>query len=252
MSNTVIVIPSKRKPPIITLSSYEIPEDLDVIIVTDPDVEHLHREFYEMDHRIRVFPGARGLGANKALCYNVAFECKFSYFFRMDDDLEPKTFISKDGRYPDLQEIIIRAANCLTDTNTTLVGFHNGANRSWMSEGYGRTYGLVHGGATFSISAPDGTKYIDPRLVRAEDVYRTCAHREERDGFVGRVKDIGFDKSKSTSIAGQSSVSTTPEQVMESMNIVLSRFPNMVTCDGTREIFGGKFEIANWRMRKGV
>jgi len=247
MKSIVVIIPTKRKPPIKTLSSYSV-KGYPIIILADPEVYEDHRKFYGSD----VFPGVPGQGANKSRCYEVAFQHGFPYYFRMDDDLAEKTFVGIDkDHYPELDYVIKECYRCLHETQTSLVGLFNGTNRFWMKKEYGRTYGLVHGGANLSISAPDGKKFLDPRIIRGEDVYRTCAHRKMNGGYVGRVNHIGFDKRQSTIIAGQSSIVATREEIDASTQLVLDTFPGMVTCDGTREIFGG-FVIANWRMKRGM
>jgi len=47
-----------------------------------------------------------------------------------------------------------------------------------------------------------------------------------------------------THARGQTSITATKEEIEASTQLVLDTFPGMVTCDGTREIFGG-IEIAN-------
>jgi hypothetical protein len=256
--SVVICIPTKRPPPIRTLESYDT-GDFKVMVVADPDVREAHQEYYFGKAGITVVNGARGLGAQCAACYRIAKIAGYPYWFKMDDDLAPRTFIHRDGSYPLLDYVIFQAWDCLNETNTTLVGFHNGANRSWMKGGFARTWGLIHGGANLSISAMDPTVYMNANLVRGEDVWRTCAHREHDKelnhgpfGAVGRVQFIGFDKSKSTAIAGGSVAATaaTQDRLDQSKYAILQRFPTMVSCVGTREIFNGKFTIPNWRMRR--
>jgi hypothetical protein len=254
----VICIPTKRPPPIRTLESYAIGR-FKVIISADPAVFEQHCERYDGTGYSTVHLGPVGLSAQCANCYNLAFHLDYPLWFKMDDDLAPKTFIHKDGHYPDLDEVIFQADQCMDETHTTLVGFHNGANRSWMKNGFGRTWGLIHGGANLSVSAADPSQYITRELSRGEDVWRTLAHREVEAslhggvGYNGRVQFIGFDKSKSTAIAGGSvaASSTTQEKINASREAILARFPGRVSCKGTREIFGGKFTIPNWRMHKG-
>lgn len=249
MNETIIVIPTKRLPPVRTLESY-ISGEYPVLIIADPDVFDAHITYYLKNGPfVQVVSGAKGMGAQSALCYSEAFKAGYKYFFRADDDLQPRTFIHKDGHYPDLAEVIPLVRACLDVTRTTHAGFGNGSNRYWMKEGFTRTYGLIHGGANIAFSAEDSSPYMDPTLVRGEDIYRTCAHRKEA-GAVGRVQFVGFDKRQSTITAGQSSISVTEEQVLASREMILTRFEGMVSAKGTREINAGKDTIVNWRMKK--
>lgn len=248
-NNIVIAIPTKRPGRILTLESYAT--NFPVIIVSSPATFEGHQEIYRAHAGCEVVLGTDGMGAQSARCYEEAWKRQFPLFFRMDDDLSPNTFVGKEpGSYPMLDYCIWAALRCMKETGTSLAGFANTTNRYWMHDKMSRTYGLVHGGANLARSAEDGSKYCDPTLVRGEDVYRTCAHREEREGYVGRVGNIGFDKKQSTVTAMQSSIVATPEQVQASRDLILNRFPDMVTCNGTRFINNGKDEIANWRFRR--
>jgi hypothetical protein len=248
--DTCICIPTKRPPPVQTLLSYCPPLDYTVIIIADPDVEDAHRCYFEgVPNACKVVRGVKGMGAQSAECYVQAAIAGFPFFFRMDDDLAPKTFVRVDD-YPELDVVMHLARECLDATKTTHAGFCNTSRRDWLGEGYGRTYGLIHGGGNIATSAMDPTEFMDRTLVRGEDVYRTCAHRQ-RDGAVGRVKSIGFDKSKSTRTAGNTSiVNVTQEQLDASRDLILAKFPGMVTCKGTRWINNGQNEIPNWRMKR--
>lgn len=251
MNNEIIIcIPTKRPPPVKTIESYPT-EEFATIIVADPDVYHAHLA-YRYDHydfKISVIPGVKGLGAQCAACYRAAHTAGYPLFFKMDDDLPPKTFIESGGSYPGVDWVIAMARECLSVTRTSLAGFCNTSRRDWLGEGFTRTYGLIHGGGNLGISAEDPSPFMDERLVRGEDVYRTCAHRA-RDGAVGRVKFIGFDKSLSTAVAGHTSTEQDQAKLDASKDIILAKFPEMVTCTGTRTINNGKFVIPNWRMRR--
>lgn len=98
-------------------------------------------------------------------------------------------------------------------------------------------------------SVPDGTKYINPKLHRGEDVWRSCAHRRESGGWNLKLANIGFWKEGSTAAAGHTSVQMTPEQFDESRVLILTEFYDMVRCDGTRWILDGTVEIPNWVAR---
>jgi hypothetical protein len=245
----IVIIPTRRPPPVLTLESYPPAPGQEVLLLADPDFYEAHKAHYA-GSSIQVAKGVRGLGPQLHLAYGVAFTFGFRWWAKFDDDLPKGTFLHKEDFEPDLELLVLTLKACVVQTNTTHAGFANGANRYWMSEGYKRTYGLIHGGANIACSAADPDRFIDSRLHRGGDVYRTCAHRE-LDGAVGRVAFIGFDKGKSTVTAGQTSVTATQEEIYFSRDLILQRFPDMVTCEGTRLIDGGAKEIMNWRMRKG-
>jgi hypothetical protein len=250
MSEVVITIPTKRKPPVKTLENYSIPPGYICIIIADPDVFEEHLIHYGTDSNISVVTGAKGMAAQCAQCYIHAHLAGYPWYFRLDDDLDKKTFIHKDGHFPELAEVISYALECVKLCKVSLAGFANTSNRSWLGDDYGRTYGLIHGGGHICKSAADPTKYIDVSLVRGSDVYMTCAHREE-DGAVGRVKFIGFNKRGSTITAGTSSIKVSQEEVDASRDKIIARFPDMVTCTGTRPVTpSSDIMIANWRMKR--
>lgn len=252
---TCICIPTKRGVPIKTLESYHAPEDYRVLIIAGPNVYTEHQNYLKeggYPGNVFVLPGENGMGAQSALCYVKAHEEGFKYFVRLDDDLSKRTFLHKEkDRYPELAEVIIELRTCLDKTNTTHAGLQNSTNRYWYDDigVYKRSWGLVHGGTNIAISAPAGHEFMDPALVRGEDVYRTCAHRK-LSGGIGRVGFIGFDKKQSTVTAGQTSIAATPEAILKSRDMILERFEGMVTCKGTRLIQNDSVEIVNWRMKK--
>jgi|GEM_PF-5873171 len=246
MLDTVICIPSRRKPPLKSLMSYQT-APFEVIIVADPEFVGIHEQFYHAIRNITVVEGGRGNGPQCAACYRAAAKAGFPYFFKMDDDLLPKTFVGMDG-FIDLPIAIRVARECLDVTKTTHAGFCNTSRRDWLGDGYARTWGLIHGGGNIGISAEDPSRFIDERLVRAEDVYRTCAHRE-LDGAVGRVKFIGFDKKGSADTSADSSSRTIRQEDFDrTRDIVLQRFSRYVSCEGTRKVNG--IDIPNWKMKR--
>lgn len=251
MNDVVICIPSWRPPPIKSLESFET-GPYPVLIVADPRRYQDHVNYYYQITRsdmFKVVMGGEGNGPQCASCYRRAAEAGFPFFFKMDDDLLPNTFVTRGGNAT-LIEAIQAARECLGATNTRHAGFSNSSRRDWLGEGFGRTYGLIHGGGNIGISAHDPSRFIDERLVRGEDVYRTCAHREA-DGAVGRVRFIGFDKKGSADTSEDSSSKTiSQEDFNQSRDLILQRFPGMVTCNGTRWIHNGTHEIANWKMKK--
>lgn len=236
MHDVVILIPTKRPPPLKTLTSYAIPQGVRAIVVADPEVIDFHQgQGYE------VIEGKRGLAQQVAYLYQVAALKGFRYFFRLDDDLPPRFFIDCNGAFPNLTEVLDAARECADVTATTLVGFCNSSRTDWLGTPghFSRSYGLIHGGASLVRSAFDPGKYLDTRLRRFEDVYRSLSHREQ-DGAVGRVAWIGLRKSAPTkdSVKDQS-----PEVITEAIQIITERFPGMIKFDGTKLIDGGTREI---------
>jgi hypothetical protein len=250
MSDVIITIPTKRYPPVKTLTYYPVPSGYTCLIIADPNVFNEHQKYYADDISVKVVLGDIGMAAQCAQCYIHTHIAGYLWYFRLDDDLDKKTFIHKDGRFLELAEVIFCARECVDKCGVSLAGFSNTSNRSWLGDDYGRTYGLIHGGGHICKSAADPSKYIDVSLVRGSDVYMTCAHREE-DGAVGRVKFIGFNKRGSTITAGTSSIKVSQAEVDASRDKILARFPNMVTCTGTRPVTpSSDVMIANWRMRR--
>jgi hypothetical protein len=245
MKDYCICIPSNREV-ITTLEHYTPPEDVHTFIISDPNLFG-HHNFVYAGENVTVLPGRRGMSAQVQECYRVAFNHDYPFYFRMDDDLAPKTFIHKDGHFPDLAEAMGAARLCIELTGTKLAGFNNSTNRYWMSEGYGRSYGLIHGGVHMCKSSPNPEKYLDVTIHPYEDVYRSLAHREE-DGAVGRVKFIGLNKKGST--ASSQITKETAEGREACIKKILERFPGMVTCDGIKEINNGQNQIANWRYKR--
>lgn len=247
IDDVVIVAPTKRPPPVNSLLVYS-PGPIEVIIVADPNVYKEHKAYYRKVHT--VVKGAPGLAAQIARCYEWAHHFDYRWWFRVDDDLAPKTFIHRNGRYPSLPDVVRYARACVKRTNTTLAGFMNGSNRFWFGKGFGRTYGLIHGGAQLVCATDKPEQFVDRTLQRFEDVYRSCAHRAH-DGAVGRVKFIGFDKSKSSNArTNQSSIKLKRAQILAARQQVLDAWPDFVTCDGVRQIHGGRVDILNWRMKR--
>lgn len=252
----VICIPTKRPPPVLSFQAYPIPHGMTAVVIAGPDVYAEHSQYYSGPNQPRVVPGVYGMGAQSAECYIVAAQLGFPYFFRMDDDLVPGTFVAVDF-CPDLLPVITQAYNCMIETGTTHAGFSNTSRLDWLGTGYKRTFGLIHGGANIAISCenPD-PEFISAKLVRGEDVYRTAAHRTHdrlhgNDGSVGRVAFIGFNKRGSTRTSKiGSSISATQEQLNESRDLILSRFGHIVSCNGTRWIHNDTVEIPNWRFNR--
>jgi len=237
---TVVCIPTRRPPPVLTLMSYMPRADRRILVITDSsdlDLLHSHENHYRNFPNIRVVMGATGMGAQSAKCYEWAAKLHSKYFFRLDDDLPEKTFVHKDGHFPSIEEVIREAEKCLVELKVSLAGFVNSSNPFYLgNHEYRRTYGIIHGGANLSIPTYEPEKFIDPALLRCEDIYRTCAHRlwdlnHLGDGRNGRVQHIGIDKRKSTGKQGGnvSTISLTREQILAQRQIIKDRFPNFIS-----------------------
>lgn len=240
-NEVVVCIPTYRKPPIKTLQHYKTKHH--VLVIADPDVLDQHvvqakRNGYDLAS------GVKGMSAQVAECYRRTYQLGFPWFFRLDDDLEPKTFIHMDKHFPDLDEVIREAFTCALTTGASLAGFANTTNRHWMDVGYGKTRGLIHGAAHICRSAEDPSDYIDTRIQYFEDVYRSLAHRK-KDGAVGRVKFIGMDK-KSSSERVEQAMSEQEGDI----KLILETFPGMVSFEGFKIINNGEYVVPNWRYKK--
>jgi hypothetical protein len=221
LEDTLIVIPSRRPPPISTLAAY--PTERTVVVLADPYVYQEHRFFYARKN-VKVIEGERGLVPQILRMYRIVAEMGFAYFFRLDDDLQPGFFIDIDRNLPDLEFVMKTARECIAVTETSLAGFSNTSRIDWLDYGFKRSIGLIHGGAQICESSATPKRFLDPSLRRHEDVYRTLAHRE-KDGAVGKVSWIGLDKSVST----QHSVAERTDEIgEEAKQIILTRFPTMV------------------------
>lgn len=243
-----IIILSKRRPPVLTLQSFETMYP--VFIIADPDVYGLHRDYYAGSADIKVVSGDHGIGRQTALAYEFAYQTGMDWWVRLDDDLPKQTFVDKHGIVDDLDYVITELLNCVEDTETSFAGVANSTNKSWLKEGYSRTYGMIHGGCNIARPAKDGSFFTPLDLPRNGDVWRSCAHRI-LDGAVGRVQHIGFDKAPST--LNLSTIPDDQESIDRARDMILAEFGGpdrkMVTCNGYRDI-GGK-QFPNWRMERG-
>lgn len=250
LDDTCLVIPSKREPPIKSLEAFRVPKGMEVIVIADPAVFGQHQRYIDAiggkKQGMKVVKGAIGMIPQSAQCYIQAAKAGYEYYFRIDDDLHPRTFVTKNG-IVSLEKAIIAARECAKKLGTSLNGFCNTSRKDWLGEGFSRSYGLIHGGAHLCIAVKDPKKYIDLKLPAYEDVYRSAAHRYE-DGAVGRVMFIGLDKRESLR---DSSMSKTPAVQERAKKIILSKFPGMVTCTGYRTVDGGRQTIPNWRLQRG-
>jgi hypothetical protein len=241
---TIVIVVSKRPGPILTLGSYNTVL-YDTVILADPNVFEEHSRRY--DGRHKVFIGGYGIGPQTIAAYNLAAELGAKYWVRLDDDLPPKTFVDKYG-FPDLDFVIEELVFCIDETKTGFAGVANSTNKSWLKDGYSRTYGMIHGGCNIAKPSREGWKYTHPHLPRNGDVWRSAAHRLE-DGAVGRVQHIGFDKGPST--LNESTLPSDEESTLRAKDMIEAEFGphGVVSFDGWREIGGKRFP--NWRMLRG-
>lgn len=242
--DTVIIIPSKRPAPLKTIAS--LPTRHCITVLSDPSVYEQHREYYNYLN-VAVRRGVSGSIPQALEVYRDAHRMGYRYFFRLDDDLQPKFFVSVDETFPTLDDAVRIARECIEVTRTSLAGFANTSRRDWLGEVgvFKRTYGLIHGGAQIGLATDKPEQFLDPELRRYDDVYRSAAHRE-RDGAVGRVTWIGLDKRESLR---DSATDDSPEIQENARRIILGRFPHMVSCNGTRTLDNGRQTIPNWRMK---
>lgn len=233
--DVVITIATKRRPPVVTLNSFEIPAGYSVIVVADPLVYQEHLEAAQHLGQVSVKMGKQGLGANKAECYRYAAEAGFRFFFLLDDDLPPNYFVGRGrNNFPQLLEVLNAARDCVLHFDVTYAGFANTINSHWMKDGFSRTVGLIEGSANIAYSCQTNYHYfLDPSIVRAEEAYRTCSHREYDlreggSGLVGRVSGIGLDRR----VIVPTIVSQGLEEINASRDMILERFPGMLYCVG--------------------
>jgi hypothetical protein len=235
VENLLIIIPTKRKPPVKTLETYQ-PVKYPIVILADPSVYEEHQEYYRFS-LAKVIPGAVGMGAQSHLCYVTAHELGFDKFFRMDDDHVPGMFracdLMTDAIYEPSLDIIIHCANfCLKTLPVTLVGFQNKIGAAALSSGSGKcreTFTHISGGANLAVVIPG---MLDDKVLktlqRNEDSYRTCFHRKRAlNQKNGRVTHIGVSWSKC--YGKNTSILCSQEELTASEDTVSRCFPDMLT-----------------------
>jgi hypothetical protein len=248
IQDTVMVIPSKRPAPIKTLENFSIAHH--VMVISDPDVFDQHREWIAGLNNpfISNTMGRKGMVPQELLCCTLAKERGFEFYFKMDDDLQPRTFIGMEkGWFPSPEEAMFHTRMCAEQMGTDLNGFVNSSIRVWMSDGYNRSYGLVHGGSHLCRVTDEPERFVKPDLPSYIDVYKSAAYRM-KDGAIGRVNFIGLEKriSQRDSVMGR-----TPEKIELAKKMILEEFGNIVTCTGTRTLDDGRQTIPNWRLKRG-
>lgn len=249
LRDVVICIPTKRLPPVRTLDSYVPPAGVPVFVIADPEVYKAHRRFYKK-RGVKVLKGKTGLVPQVMCCYDYAREAGYQYFFRLDDDLPPNTFIKKDRSHPPLEHVVKWARKCIARTGTSLAGFCNTSRVDWLGAGYGRSYALVHGGAQICESL-DPRKFVNPKLPRYEDVYRSCSHRAY-SGAVGRVKFVGLNKMPSQQGAiGGSSIKISEKKRKKAIRMITKKFsPEFVRYLGEKSVSNGKITYPKFQYRR--
>lgn len=245
----LVVIPTCRSAPIKTLVEHKTRYPTVVLVDRKADRNQI-REWVNdtwdgSKNKPQVIWGKEGPGPQSAECYRVAYKMGFKYFFRFDDDIQEKFFINKDKEVVSLDTAIGFAYKAAQELGTSLTGFSNTSRTDWLGNGFGVTYGQVHGGSQLGLAMKDPSPVVDESLPAYVDIWRTLAHRQ-RDGAVGRVKFIGLDRTESLR---NSSILKSPKLVEECKERILSEFPDLISCKGERVLDGGKQVIPNWRMK---
>jgi len=245
LKDTVIIIPTKRATPLRTLQLL-LQQNISLPIIIQSDPRTLEANKTIANSQIRVVEGKVGMIPQSLECYRQAFKAGFRFYFRLDDDWHANMFVNKQGPIPWI-EAITEARKCAEALGTSLNGFQNTARKDWLGTGFKRTFGLITGGAQLCAACEDPSFFLDENLPAYEDVYRSAAHRE-KDGCLGRVAAIGVDKREALR---DSSMNKSKEVQEEAKRIILSRFPDTVTCNGYRTLDGGLQTIPNWRLVRG-
>lgn len=244
-----IVIRSRRPPPIETLAHYAIPKGFVCIIVADPSVYAAHKAFYRTNTALRVWKGLVGLSAQSSECYRAAHKHGFPWYFRLDDDLQDRYFVRKDKTFPKLREVILKTHFAQRDLDVSLVGFAKTTNRFWMKEGWGRAFGLAHGGALLLRSTDVPKLFIDPKLKLYDDVWQSCSHRAD-SGAIGRIREIGLHV---TDLGQSQTVTKGLDKFKEhyrARDRIMERWSDFVSCDGKAFVDrGGRIGLP-WRFHR--
>lgn len=252
LRDVVLVIPTKRLPPVRTIENLGAPKGVKTVIICDPSVFEVHRKYYRrhplpVGSQLYIKLGVEGLVPQVMECYRQARKFDAKYFFRLDDDLGPKTFILKDRSHPSLKQVMRWARECMDECEVSLVGFQNTSRLDWLGEGYGRSYALVTG-AIQLCRAYKPELMIDPAQERYEDVYRSLSHRR-RDGAIGRVRFVGVDKK---SAHGDSTISITEKQRKRAIARIVAEFPDFVTYKGDKkDSHGTMYPVFRYKRHAG-
>lgn len=253
MANVVVIIPSRRHAPLVTLEENKMPRGVEVILLSDPDFYDEHREYY--GQQFTVMRGVRGHMAQAVECYRIGHQRGVKYVFRPDDDVSSETLLSWDpsarkATRAKMADICLGQVEAAEALGVSLVGCANTYNPSWLSPGYRLTYGLVAGGVQLHIASDRPERYTDLRVPTNEDIYRTLAHRRVDDGYVGRISWACHDRRKSAHPKGSAYAPEDKAREWYTRELILTQFPDLVSCDGVRRINGGKQEIANWVFKR--
>jgi hypothetical protein len=233
LRDVVLVIPTKRLPPVHTIESLGVPKGVKTIIICHPSVFAAHRKYYRrhpLGNQVYVKLGVDGWAPQVMECYRQARKFGAKYYFRLDDDLGPKTFLLKDRSHPSLKQVMRWARECMDECEVSLVGFQNTSRLDWLGEGYGRSYALVTG-AIQLCRAYKPEQMMNRKLERYEDVWRSLAHRR-RDGAVGRVRFVGIDKK---SAHGNSMINISEKQRKRAIRRIVNEFPDFITYLGDKK-----------------
>lgn len=241
--DAVVIIPTIRQPPVTTLEAFST-GDWPVIIQADPRVFPDHAQYYRESPHLVVI-GGEGIANQLAAAYQSASSRGFPFWFKVDDDLPRKSFVDIEGKNPDLPEVLGYLRSCIRLTHTTHAGLSNTTRANWLTDKYSRSFALIHGGINIAASSQNPWKYIDPRIVRSGDVYRSCAHRRESLA-VGRVGFIGVNKNLSTK---ECAIDITREQLDGDKEIILSQFADLLEFTGVKTHHGNM--MLGWKFKRG-
>jgi hypothetical protein len=257
--STVIIVPSRRRPPLVVFEHHEMPAGIPVVVLADPDVYEEHRVAY--GDRYSVIRGDHGCAAQMHRSYLVGYAMKMDWVFRVDDDMHDRSLVGLPGfenlvdrgsvgKYRTVADAFTRACEAADGLpGVSLVGFSNTTRVDWLSPGFGRTWGLITGNIQLYRSTTEPGRFINPEQAMYEDVWRTCSHREDGGGWTGRVKSIGVDKKTVCNPKTTAYAAGDLAQREEAIRAITTRFPTIVSCDGTRTINGGSLTIAYWKFR---
>lgn len=248
LKDTLITIPAGRR---VIKSLFSYPTKWPVLIISDPDHYEFHNRIYGSRENIQVVEGAKGLVPQVALTYSVPYSMGYKYVFRLDDDIRPNVFLRKTGGYVSLEELVTVCRMAVDSLQVSLVGPNSSCNRVWMRDGICRSISHLTGGAQLFTACRDVFEedILDSRITTgAEDVYRTLAHRE-RDGAVGKINYIAFNKQPSCGDADSliKDMQNIPNLTRD-RDLILARFPEMVSCSGFRKLPGTAGQTMDWKM----
>lgn len=239
MKDVVVIIPSKRPPPIKTLEEGTLVGATRVVVLADPSVYGLHSRYHGGEADVML--GGSCVGEQIWMAYRLAHKLGYKYWFKADDDLPKNTFYAAKGfagrekpGYISFCDAVSESVACAESLGVSHAGFAN--TTAWLKNGYSRSKCVIHGGGNIARSCESPFMFIDRRLRRSGDVYRSCAHIQS-DGHVGVIRHVGFNKQGSTA---STTMPLDQASVESTKRLILERF------SGVAEYVGGG--LADWRI----